>query len=86
MQPLLGADTTVATAMNGIPWWYFYKHSGELENYQITTVDPQKKQWGQIGPERAIGCITYVASEVVEPGVIKTSSSSFNYQIGEPDG
>ena len=86
MQPLLGLDTTVATAMNGIPWWYFYRHPGELENYRITTVDPQNKQWDQIGAERAIGCITYVASEVAEPGTIKTSSSSFNYQIGEPDG
>src|SRR5215211_2675881 len=23
--PLLGPDTSVVTAMNGIPWWYFYK-------------------------------------------------------------
>ena len=86
MQPLLGAHTTVATAMNGIPWWYFYRYPGKLENYKITTVDPQNKQWDRIGAERAIGCITYVASEVIEPGVIKTSSSSFHYQIGEPDG
>ena len=28
MQPLLGPDTTVATAMNGVPWWYFYKLAG----------------------------------------------------------
>ena len=86
MQPLLGAHTTVATAMNGIPWWYFYRYPGKLENYKITTVDPQNKQWDRIGAERAIGCITYVASEVIEPGFIKTSSSSFHYQIGEPDG
>ena len=86
MQPLLGAHTTVATAMNGIPWWYFYRYPGKLENYKITTVDPQNKQWDRIGAERAIGCITYVASEVIEPGFIKTSSSSFLYQIGEPDG
>ena len=26
--PLLGSHTCVLTAMNGIPWWYFYKTGG----------------------------------------------------------
>ena len=86
MQPLLGENTTVATAMNGIPWWYFYKLPGQWENHRITSVDPEGKQWMSIMPERAIGCITYVASEVIEPGVVKTISPSYQYQIGEPDG
>ena len=86
LQPLLGPDTVVATAMNGIPWWYFYKLRGPWENYRVKAVDPDDKQWNGIGPERAIGCITYVASEVVEPGVVKSAGTSFRYQIGEPDG
>lgn len=86
LQPLLGSNTTVATAMNGVPWWYFYKLSGKWENYRVKSVDPEGKQWDRIGPERAIGCITYVASEVIEPGVIKSVSPTFQYQIGEPDG
>jgi 2-dehydropantoate 2-reductase len=86
MQPLLGPDTTVATAMNGIPWWYFYKLPGPYENHRVKAVDPDGKQWDGIGPERAIGCITYVASEVIEPGVVKSAGASFRYQIGEPDG
>jgi 2-dehydropantoate 2-reductase len=85
MQPLLGPDTTVATAMNGMPWWYFYKLPGAHENYQIQAVDPGAKQWDGIGPQRAIGCITYVASEVVAPGVVR-SSGQIRYYIGEPDG
>jgi 2-dehydropantoate 2-reductase len=86
MRPLLGPDTTVATAMNGIPWWYFYKLAGKWENYRVKSVDPDGRQWDQIGPERAIGCLTYVASEVIEPGVVKSTSTGFHYQIGEPDG
>ncbi len=84
MQPLLGPDTTVATAMNGVPWWYFYKLAGAHENYQIKAVDPDGKQWNGIGPERAMGCITYVASEVVAPGEIE-SGGQMRYYIGEPD-
>lgn len=85
MQPLLGPDTTVATAMNGMPWWYFYGLQGKHKNHQIAAVDPGGKQWNGIGPQRAIGCITYVASEVISPGVIQ-SSGQMRYYIGEPDG
>ena len=85
MQPLLGPDTTVATAMNGMPWWYFYKLPGAHENYRIQAVDPDGKQWDGIGPGRAIGCITYVASEVIAPGVVRSGGQG-RYFIGEPDG
>jgi len=85
MQPLLGPDTTVVTAMNGMPWWYFYGLQGAHENHQIAAVDPGGKQWNGIGAQRAIGCITYVASEVISPGVVQ-SSGQMRYFIGEPDG
>ncbi len=85
MQPLLGPDTTVATAMNGVPWWYFYKLPGAHEDYRIAAVDPGGKQWDGIGPQRAIGCITYVASEVIAPGIVKANGPG-RYFIGEPDG
>lgn len=84
MQPLLGPDTTVVTAMNGVPWWYFYKLAGAHEDYQIKAVDPDGKQWNGIGPQRTIGCITYVASEVTAPGEIE-SGGQMRYYIGEPD-
>ena len=85
MAPLLGPDTTVANAMNGVPWWYFYALPGAFENYQVRSVDPEGRLWHGIGPERAIGCITYVASEVIEPGVIR-AGGGMRYVIGEPDG
>jgi 2-dehydropantoate 2-reductase len=84
MQPMLGPDTTVVTAMNGVPWWYFYKLAGAHEDYQIKAVDPDGKQWNGIGPQRTIGCITYVASEVTAPGEIE-SGGQMRYYIGEPD-
>ena len=31
LKPLLGPDTAVVTAQNGVPWWYFYKHGGAHE-------------------------------------------------------
>jgi 2-dehydropantoate 2-reductase len=55
--PLLGPDTAIVTAMNGIPRWYFYKVGGTFEGRQLESVDPGSRQWKLIGPERAVGCV-----------------------------
>jgi len=85
MQPLLGNDTSVVTAVNGVPYWYFYKFGGALEGRTLETIDPGGKQWQQLRPERAIGCIVYPATEVVEPGVIQHVYGD-KFPIGEPSG
>ncbi len=85
MQPLLGADTAVVTAMNGVPWWYFHQLEGPWEGYRIESVDPGGKQWERIGPERAIGCVVYPACEVSEPGVIRHINGD-RFILGEPNG
>lgn len=85
MQPLLGNDTAVVTAVNGVPWWYFYKSGGEWENRIIETVDPGGKQWRGIGPERAIGCVVYPACEISEPGVIQHTYGN-RFTLGESSG
>ena len=83
--PLLGPDTSVLTAMNGIPWWYFYKTRGRFEGRHLNSVDPDGRQWNSIGPQRAIGCVVEPACEVIAPGVI--AHRQFNrFIIGEPDG
>ena len=83
--PLLGPDTSVVTAMNGIPWWYFYKSGGRFEGHHPNSVDPDGRQWNSIGPQRAIGCVVEPACEVIAAGVI--AHRQFNrFIIGEPDG
>ncbi len=85
MQPLLGQDTAVVTAVNGIPWWYFYGLDSPWRNHQLASVDPGGRQWLGIGPERAIGCVVYPATEVVAPGVIQHVSGD-RFSVGEPTG
>jgi 2-dehydropantoate 2-reductase len=82
--PLLGPETAVVTAMNGIPWWYFYG-SGRHDGHHLASVDPGGRQWNLIGPQRAIGAVVDPACEVVEPGVV--AHLEFNrFTLGEPDG
>jgi 2-dehydropantoate 2-reductase len=85
MPPLLGPNTSVVTAVNGLPYWYFYKHGGDLAGTTLQSVDPGGKQWNVLGPERAIGCVLLPAAEIAEPGVIKHVYGK-KFPIGEPSG
>lgn len=85
MLPLIGPNTHVVTAQNGIPWWYFHGLKGPWEDRQLESVDPGGRQWRAIGPERAIGCTVYPAAEITEPGVIQHTYGD-RYNLGEPNG
>ena len=85
MRPLLSNSTSVVTAVNGIPYWYFYKHGGVYEGSTLQSIDPGGKQWNTLRPERAIGCIVYPATEIVEPGVVQHIYGD-KFPLGEPSG
>lgn len=85
MQPLLGPDTAVVMAVNGVPWWYFHGLGEPYEGRRIPSVDPGDAQWQGIGPERVIGCVVYPAAEVPEPGVIALVEGD-RFALGEPSG
>jgi 2-dehydropantoate 2-reductase len=85
IKPLLGPDTAVITAQNGVPWWYFYKHGGEYEGRRIEAVDPGGRIWQAIGPERAIGCVVHPAAEIEAPGIIRHVDGD-RLPLGEPSG
>lgn len=85
IHPLLGPETSVVSAQNGIPWWYFQKHGGLMEGTQLTSLDPGGIISRAISPDRIIGCIIYPATEIVEPGVIRHIEGD-RFSIGELDG
>jgi 2-dehydropantoate 2-reductase len=85
MQPLLGPLTRIVTAVNGIPYWYFYKHGGRHEGSTLESIDPGGRQWRELTPERAIGCIVYPATEIESPGVIRHVYGD-RFPLGEPSG
>jgi len=78
-------QTAIVTAVNGVPWWYFYRLGGEFEGRELATVDPGGRQWRELGPERAVGCVVYPACEVPEPGVIEHIDGE-RFTLGEPSG
>lgn len=85
IQPLLGPSTAIVAAINGLPWWYFYKHGGEYDGMRLTSLDPDGRLWDKLPPERVIACVVYPAAEIAEPGVIQHTYSN-RFDLGEPDG
>src|SRR6267143_1984620 len=85
LAPLIGPETTVVSAQNGIPWWYFYRHGGEWEGTQLESVDPGGVINRCIDPARVTGCIIYPSAIITEPGIIEHIEGT-RFAIGEPDG
>ena len=85
MQPLLGPETAIVSAVNGIPWWYFHQLPSPWQGRIVESVDPGGVVSRLLPPERAIGCIVYPAAEVPEPGVIEHTYGD-RFTLGEPDG
>ena len=85
LAPLLGPQTAVVMAVNGVPWWYFYGQEGLLKDARLPSVDPDGKLWDLVGPHRVIGCVVYPAAEVVEPGHIHHVEND-RFSLGEAGG
>ncbi len=85
MAPLLGPETAVVSAVNGLPWWYFHKAGGALEGARLEAVDPGGAVWRAIGPARAIACVVWPSARLAAPGVVE-HTDSLRLPLGEPDG
>jgi 2-dehydropantoate 2-reductase len=82
---MMGPDTALVTAVNGIPYWYFHGLDGPYRDRRVDSVDPDGVLWHTLPPAQAIGCVVYPAAEVVAPGVIEHTYGD-RFTLGEPDG
>src|SRR5215813_1725058 len=85
LAPLIGERTSIITAQNGFPWWYFYKHGGEWEGTSLESVDPRRVISQNIDAAHVVGCVVYPSTEIVEPGIVFHHEGT-RFAIGEPDG
>jgi len=85
LRQLYKPDTVVVSTQNGIPWWYFHGHGGELDGLRLEHVDPGGVIAASIEPERVVGSLAYFATDIAEPGVIHHTEGS-KMSLGEPNG
>ena len=87
LKPLLHDDTIIVPAVNGLPWWYFHGAGTgtALDEQPLLAVDPDRRIWNEIGPQRAIGCVVYPACEIAAPGHVRHLDGD-RFSLGEPSG
>jgi 2-dehydropantoate 2-reductase len=87
MQPLIGRDTVVMPAMNGVPWWFLQtgEPAIELTEKHLSSVDPDGSIAKSLPLERVVGCVVHLTCASPEPGVIKLGFGD-KLIVGEPGG
>jgi 2-dehydropantoate 2-reductase len=84
LKPLVARDTVVVPAINGLPWWYFYKEGGKLDGQTVACLDPEGTLFRALDPRHVLGCVVHAAAQVLEPGVVRHTAGR-EFLIGEPD-
>jgi len=82
--PLLGPDTVVLPAMNGVPWW-FAQSTPALGGVRLRSVDPDGSIAAHIPLERVVGCVVHASTYTPEPGLVAQRMGQ-GLIIGEPAG
>lgn len=85
MAALVQDGTTVVSAQNGIPWWYFHGAGGTHDGRTVTAVDPGGAVTAALPPARALGSVVYLGASLAAPGVVATRPEA-GLVLGEPDG
>jgi 2-dehydropantoate 2-reductase len=83
--PLLGPDTVVLTAMNGVPWWFLQGFGGALAGKRLGSVDPSGAITEAIPAKHIVGCVVHASCSLDEPGQVHHHFGN-KLIIGEPSG
>lgn len=83
--PLLGADTMVLVAMNGVPWWFFDGLPGPYAGTRLATVDPDGAIAAAIPTRHVVGCVVHASCSTPEPGLVRHAMGA-GLIVGEPAG
>ena len=83
--PLLGPETIVLPAMNGVPWWFCHGLAGAASGLALKSVDPDGTIAAHIPIGHVLGCVVHAAAYVDTPGVA-INKMGRGLVIGEPRG
>ncbi|CAJ0794396.1 2-dehydropantoate 2-reductase [Ralstonia psammae] len=82
--PLIGPETCVVVAMNGVPWWFFDRH-GPLEGLRLQSVDPHGRIAQAIPTKNVLGCVVHLTCSTLGPGHVRHGFGK-RLILGEPAG
>lgn len=85
LMPLIGPDTVVVPAINGIPWWYFFREGGRFDGEPVRCLDADGAMLRGLDAHHILGCVVHASGEVSAPGEV-TWNGQKTFVLGEPDG
>ena len=85
IEELLGRDTTIVTAMNGVPWWFFDRLKFGDGKHRLESLDPGGALSRAMPTESIVGCVIHFAASTPEPGLISHNMGK-RLILGEPGG
>jgi 2-dehydropantoate 2-reductase len=83
--PLVGPETGIVTAMNGVPWWFFDRLAYGGGKLRLESLDPGGALSSAMPTNRVVGCVVHLAASTPEPGVIRHNMGE-RLILGEPGG
>jgi len=83
--PLLGSQTIVMSAMNGLPWWFLNGFGGRFADRRLQAIDPDGRIAAGIAAHHVIGCVVHASCINAGPGVVRHVQGR-GLIIGEPAG
>ena len=83
--PLLGPQTVVLTAMNGVPWWFFEGFGGRYAGTRLKSVDADGSIAQAVPARHIIGCVVHASFSLDGPGQVRQHFGN-KLIIGEPSG
>ena len=83
--PLIGPQTAVVIAMNGVPWWFLQGFGGPFSGTSLKSVDPVGAIAAAIAPANIVGCVVHASCSAPEPGLIQHHFGN-GLILGEPSG
>ena len=85
ISPMIGPDTIVLTAMNGVPWWFFEGFGDRYAGTRLKAVDPEGAIARAIPSRHIIGCVVHASCSVNRPGFVRHHFGN-KLIVGEPSG
>jgi len=83
LAPLLGPQTLVLPAMNGVPWWFCRGRPGF--DAPLASVDPGGQVGRAIPYEQVVGCVVHLSASMPQPGLVRHAMGR-GLVVGEPRG
>ena len=84
LAPLIGPETVVMPAMNGVPWWLCNGEPAVCAT-PLRSVDPDGRIAAAIPFDRVLGAVVHASAFVREPGLVEHRTGNLLI-VGEPNG